>query len=229
LAEPTPPVPATLANPQSAKPTSKSAEPTFSGPSASGVSLVDLVPVVIDLVLAGVEKLSGGQAIFKKPLDHVNHLKPLHVKGFINGRPINNMLMDSGASVNLMPYSLYKKLGGSNEKLIKTKRTVKGLGRGKPIPAKGLALMKLTIGSKTLATVFFVAAEVQGSYSLILGREWIHDNPCVPSSLHQFLIQWVDDEVEIVHAKSSAYATADAPLLGGMRYDLLVREKPCWF
>jgi hypothetical protein len=121
--------------------------------------------------------------------------------------------VDSGASVNLIPYSLYKKLGGSYEELIKTKRTVKGIGRGKPIPAKRFALMKLTIRSKTLPTVFFVVAEVQGSYSLILGREWIHDNPCVSSSLHRFLIQWVDDEVEIVHVDSSAYATADAPLL----------------
>jgi hypothetical protein len=119
-----------------------------------------------------------------------------------------------------MPYSLYKNLGGSDEELIKTKRTAKGLGRGKPILAKGLALMKLTIGSKTLATVFFIAAEVQGSYSLILGREWIHGNPCVPSSLHRFLIQRVDDEIEIVHADSSAYATVDAPLLGA--YDDMI-------
>jgi hypothetical protein len=73
-----------------------------------------------------------------------------------------------------MPYSLYKKLGGSDEELIKTKRMVKGVG-GKPILAKGLALMKLTIRSKKLAIVFFIA-EVQGSYSLILGREWIHGN-----------------------------------------------------
>jgi hypothetical protein len=145
----------------------------------------------------------------------VNHLKPLHVKGFINGRPINNMLVDSGANVNPMPYSLYKKLGGSNEELIKTKMAGKGIGRRKSIPTKGLALMKLTIGSKTLATVFFIVAEVQGSYNLILGREWIHGNPCVPSSLHRFLMQWVDDEVEIVHADSSAYATVDSPLLGG--------------
>jgi hypothetical protein len=114
-----------------------------------------------------------------------------------------------------MPYSLYKKLGRSDEELIKTKRTVKGIGSRKPILAKGLALMKLTIGSKTLATIFFVAAEVQGSYSLILGHEWIHSNLCVPSSLHRFLIQWVDDEVEIVHADSSAHAMADASLLGG--------------
>jgi hypothetical protein len=112
------------------------------------------------MVPAGIEKLSRGQSIFKKPTNHVNHPKPLHVKGFINGRPINNMLVDSRASVNLMPYSLYKKLGRSDEELIKSKRTVKGIGREKPIPAKGLALMKLTIGSKTLTTVFFIAALV---------------------------------------------------------------------
>jgi hypothetical protein len=78
-AEPTPPVLAALADPQSDKPTSESAKPTFSSLGASRVSLVDLVPTVIDLVPAGVEKLSRGQAIFKKPADHVNHLRPLHV------------------------------------------------------------------------------------------------------------------------------------------------------
>jgi hypothetical protein len=46
---------------------------------------------------------------------------------------------------------------------------------------------------------------------LILERDWIHANRCVPSSLHQFLIQWVDHEVEIVHGDSLAHvAMADA-------------------
>ena len=116
----------------------------------------------------------------------MNHLKQLHVKGFINGKLVNNMLVDNRAMVNLMPYSLYKKLGGSDKELIKTKRTLNGVG-GNSISAKGFALMKLTIGSKTLAIIFFVA-KVQGSYSMILRREWIHGNRCVPSSLHQFLI-----------------------------------------
>ena len=76
----------------------------------------------------------------------MNHLKPLHVKGYINGKLVNNMLVDNGAMVNLLPYSLYKKLGRSDEELIKTKRMVKGVG-GNSILAKGFALMKLTIGS----------------------------------------------------------------------------------
>ena len=85
--------------------------------------------------------------------------------------------------MNLMPYSLYKKLGGMDEELIGTNMTISGVGGGEPIPAKGDASMELTIRSKKLATIFFVA-ELQGSYNLILGRDWTHANRCVPSSLY---------------------------------------------
>jgi hypothetical protein len=74
--------------------------------------------------------------------------------------------------------------------------------------------MELTIGSKTLATAFFVA-ETQGNFSLILGHDWIHANKCVPSTLHQMLIQWVGDEVEVIHGDNSAcVAVADSHSIG---------------
>jgi hypothetical protein len=70
--------------------------------------------------------------------------------------------------------------------------------------------MELTIGRKSPATTFFVI-EVQGNYSVIFCCDWIHANHCVPSTLHQFLIQWIDDEIEVVHADASTYiALADA-------------------
>jgi hypothetical protein len=146
--------------------------------------------------------------IFQKPKDTDNHLKALYMKGHINGKPISRMLVDEGAIVNLMSYSLLKKLGGSDEELIKTNMTVSGVGGGEPMGAKGVISMELTIGSKTLATTFFVA-ETQGNFSLILGRDWIHANKCVPSTLHQMLIQWVDDEVEVVHGDNSACVVVD--------------------
>jgi hypothetical protein len=70
--------------------------------------------------------------------------------------------------------------------------------------ARGVVSMQLTVGSRSLATSFFIV-EVQGSYSVILGRDWIHVNHCVPSTWHQFLIQWIDDEIDVVHANASAY------------------------
>ena len=97
------------------------------------------------------------EAVFQKPKESNNHLKALYMRGHINGRPIFRMLVDGGAIVNLMPYSLYKKLGGTDEELIKTNMTVSGVGGGDPIGAKGVASMELTVGNKMLATAFFVS------------------------------------------------------------------------
>ena len=101
------------------------------------------------------------EAVFQKPKESDSHLKALYMRGHFNGRPISRMLVDGGAIVNLMPYLLYKKLGGTDEELIKTNMKVSGVGGGDPIGAKGVASMELTVGSKTLATAFFVS-EVQG-------------------------------------------------------------------
>ena len=49
---------------------------------------------------------------------------------------------------------------------------------------------------------------------MILGHDWVHANQCVPSTMHQFLIQWVEDEVEIIYADASAcVALADAMMV----------------
>jgi hypothetical protein len=153
------------------------------------------------------------EAAFTKPKESVNHLKPLFVRGHIDGIPIAKMLVDGGAAVNLMPYSLYRKLGKQDDELVKTNMTLSGVGTDSSIKARGVTSVELTIGTKTLAAAFFIA-DVEGNYSLILGRDWIHANQCIPSTLHQMLIQWVGDDVEQVHADVSAcIAVADAPIL----------------
>jgi hypothetical protein len=49
--------------------------------------------------------------------------------------------------------------------------------------AQGVISMELTIRSKSLAIAFFIV-EVQGNYNVTLGRDSIHANHCVPSTLH---------------------------------------------
>jgi hypothetical protein len=91
--------------------------------------------------------------------------------------------------------------------------TLSGVGTDSSIKAKGVASVELTIRTKTLAASFIVV-DVEGNYNLSLGRDWIHANQCVPSMLHQMLLQWVGDDVEQVHANVSACITmANAPLL----------------
>jgi hypothetical protein len=93
------------------------------------------------------------------------------------------MLVDSGAIINLMMYSMLKKLGREDSGLVKTNLTLNGVGGGQP--DGGVVSMEITVRSKSLATTFFVV-EVHDIYSVILGRNWIHANRCVPSTLHQF-------------------------------------------
>ena len=116
---------------------------------------INIVHISSDYLIIPEEEVAHLQfgprdAVFQKPKESNNHLKTLYTRGHLNGKPISRMLVDGGAIVNLMPYSLYKKLGGKDEELIKTKMTVSGVGRGDPIGAKEVASMELTDGSKTL-------------------------------------------------------------------------------
>jgi hypothetical protein len=76
--------------------------------------------------------------------------------------------------------------------------------------ARGIVSMQLTVGSKSLSIAFFVD-DMQSNYIVILSHDWIHANCCVPSTLHQLLIKWIDDEIKVVHVDVSTYITlADA-------------------
>jgi hypothetical protein len=54
------------------------------------------------------------------------------------------------------------------------------------------------VGSKTVPTSFFIVSS-KSTYTVLLGRDWIHANCCIPSMMHQCLFQWDGDEVEVVH------------------------------
>ena len=59
-------------------------------------------------------------ATFEKPEDEKRrHLKALFLKGFVDGKPITKMLVDGGATVNIMPFAMWRNLGKSNEDLTK--------------------------------------------------------------------------------------------------------------
>ena len=66
-------------------------------------------PEEIEEVMAQLT-LQPQQDVFDKPEKH-RHLKPLYVKGYVDGKPMTKMLVDGGAIVNLMPYTTYRKHG----------------------------------------------------------------------------------------------------------------------
>jgi hypothetical protein len=50
------------------------------------------------------------QATFDKPARN-RHMRPMYLKGYVNGKPLTKMFVDSGAAVNVMPYNTFRKLG----------------------------------------------------------------------------------------------------------------------
>jgi hypothetical protein len=99
--------------------------------------------------------LDPKEVMFEKPEESSQHLKPLYIRDHINGRLISRMLINDGTVVNLILYSIFKKLGREDDELMKTNLTFNGVG-GNPMEARGIVSMELTVGSKSLATALFV-------------------------------------------------------------------------
>jgi hypothetical protein len=85
--------------------------------------------------------------------------------------------------------------------LIKTNVTLRDFN-GQASEAQDILNVDLTVGSKIILTSFFIVSSKR-TYTVLLGRDWIHANCCIPSMMHQCLIQWDGDEVKVVHANDS--------------------------
>jgi hypothetical protein len=130
--------------------------------------------------------LGAEHAVFKKPENPGEHMKPLFIRGHQDGTPIRHMLIDGGTSGNILPLSLFNKLGHIEGDLKYTNLSLSGLA-GDPMKAKEIIYKEVTVGSKIVPTTFFMV-DVKGRYNMLLGRDWIHANECVPCTLHQCVI-----------------------------------------
>jgi hypothetical protein len=74
--------------------------------------------------------LGPKEVMFKKPKESSQHLKSLYIRGHIDGRLISRMLVNVGIVINLMSYSVFKKLGREDNELVKTNLTLNGVGGG---------------------------------------------------------------------------------------------------
>ena len=128
-------------------------------------------------------------------------MKALYVNGYINGKPSSKLLIDGGAAVNVMSMTTFRKICKLPKELIKTNMTLADYG-GCSSDVSGVTTIEITVGSKTLPTTFFFI-DGKRSYSTLLGRDWIHANCRVPSTMHHCVIQWVGDVVEIVQVDKS--------------------------
>lgn len=87
----------------------------------------------------------------------MKHLKPLFIRGHINGSLVSRILINGGFIVNLMLYMVFKKLELNHDDLLKTNMVLNGFEGKEQVEARGVLSLELAVRSKTLATAFFVA------------------------------------------------------------------------
>lgn len=86
-----------------------------------------------------------------------NNLKPLFIRAYVENVRRNNVLINGGATVNLMPHILIKKIGKYDIDL-RPHNMVLSNYEGKKRHVFGVIQVDVTIGSITRPAVFMVIA-----------------------------------------------------------------------
>jgi hypothetical protein len=99
-------------------------------PTSMDINMVFMLPAEFKSAEEEVAQmcLSPKEVMLEKPEESSQHMKPLYIQGHIDGRPISRMLIDNGTAVNLMSYSIFKKLRRDDDEHVKTKLTLNNMG-----------------------------------------------------------------------------------------------------
>lgn len=108
--------------------------------------------------------------IFEIPDMHMqHHLKPLFIRAKVEHIGINEVLIDCGACINMMPHSLLRKIGKYDTDL-KPNNMVLSNYEGKTGKTLGIIQVNMVVGITTRPTLFAVIP-TKANYNLLFGRE----------------------------------------------------------
>lgn len=149
------------------------------------------------------------KATFERPIPGMMyHLKPLFIREKVDGIAVNKVFVDGVTAVNLMPHTLFKKMGKGDEDLRQHNMDLSNYER-KTNNIMGVVQVDLVVGTTTRSTLFMVI-DSKTNFSLLLGQEWIHGIGAVPSMVHLRLRIWRKDAVvENIEADQSYYRVDD--------------------
>ncbi|GFS37062.1 hypothetical protein Acr_00g0049520 [Actinidia rufa] len=111
------------------------------------------------------------------------HSDPLVVQLRIRGYDVKRILVDTGSSVEVMYYDLFKQLKIPQDQLKPARAPLVGFNAQAHWPL-GTVSLKTRAGSQELMTEF-VVVDIPSPYNAIVGRDWLHRMKGVASTLHQ--------------------------------------------
>src|SRR3954466_11119200 len=100
------------------------------------------------------------------------HLKPLLIRAKVEEVAVNRVIVDCGATVNIIPHHTLKKIGMFDTD-IRSHNVVLSDYEGNTKNTLGVIQLNIIVGSVTRPTIFMVI-KGKPSYNLLVGREWLH-------------------------------------------------------
>lgn len=129
---------------------------------------------------------------FERPDEGIKcHLKPLFIMGKLKNTRVNKILVNGGATVNLMLQFMLRRIRMFDIDL-KPHNMLLSNYEGKIGYCLGEIQVDLNIPSITRLTMFMVIAS-GANYNLFMGRELIHGIRATPSLLHQRVSIWREE------------------------------------
>lgn len=129
------------------------------------------------------------EIIPKDKLNRYRHLKPLYIMAHVEGMPIFRIFVDCGATVNVLPLSLMKKLNKTKKNLIPSDVVMSSFVGDKSKTDIGELPLKITVAYQIRIVAFYVV-ESGVDYNILVSQDWIHQTSCIPSSLFRVLCFW---------------------------------------
>ncbi|KAG5221971.1 ty3-gypsy retrotransposon protein [Salix suchowensis] len=95
------------------------------------------------------------------------HNRPLFIKGYVDEKIVNRILVDDGSAVNILPLKTMRELGIPMDELFPRK-------------------IRLAMHIEDMeSNALFHVIDAKTTYNMLLGRPWIHENGIISSTLHQ--------------------------------------------
>ncbi|KAK9682235.1 hypothetical protein RND81_10G060300 [Saponaria officinalis] len=151
-----------------------------------------------DRELTDAEKDVLVRALFTRRGVDNQHSKALYFKVRLGGKTVSKVLVDNGATSNIVPIPVLQLIGKIEDDITSGKVTVVGFA-GTPEFCEGTIMLTIKVGSCTLTMPFYVVRGIT-NYNALLGRSWLHMTYSIPSSLHQLLVMWNGRRYEIIYA-----------------------------
>jgi len=113
------------------------------------------------------------------------HNKPLYITTRCKDCLIRKVFVDNGSALNVLPKHMLKEMLVDKSHMKPSTMMARAYD-GSPRQIIGILEMELYVGPQ-LFLVTFQVMDIHPSYSMLLGRHWIHTAGAVTSSLHQCL------------------------------------------